>query len=126
MARLVLLVVVLAVGYWLYKNSADNLLAPKSGDPSVTAPIGRARAAAEKAESRQAEIDRLGRETAAEPREAGRVHENMTPSEVRSLLGAPDEITSSTTELGAAREIWIYRSVGKRVVFENGVAVSVE
>jgi hypothetical protein len=45
---------------------------------------------------------------------------------VRALLGAPDEITSDSSPTGAPRETWLYRSVGKKVVFENGVAVSVE
>jgi hypothetical protein len=45
---------------------------------------------------------------------------------VRALLGSPDEVTTDTTANGAPRETWHYRSVGKKVVFENGVAVSVE
>ena len=49
------------------------------------------------------------------------VTENMTPDQVRALLGAPDEVTSD----GRAREVWTYRSVGKTVTFENGVATSV-
>lgn len=125
MGRLILIVIVLAVGYWLYKNSAGSLFGSKGTDSSSSAPIDRARDAARKSDARHAEADRLGSEAAA-PREAGRVHENMTPSEVRALMGAPDEITSDTSATGAPRETWIYRNVGKRVVFENGVAVSVE
>lgn len=125
MARLILLVVVLAVGYWLFKNSAGGLFGSRGTDSSSSAPIDRARDAARKADARHAEADRLGSEAAA-PREAGRVHENMTPTEVRALMGAPDEITSDSTATGAPRETWHYRSVGKKVVFENGVAVSVD
>lgn len=125
MARLILLVVVLAVGYWLYKNSAGGLLGSREADSSSRAPIDRARDAARKADARHAEADRLGSE-AAVPREAGRVHENMTTTEVRALMGAPDEITSDSSPTGAPRETWLYRSVGKKIVFENGVAVSVE
>lgn len=54
------------------------------------------------------------------------VTENMTPDQVRALLGAPDEVTSETTDSGVTRERWIYRSAGKTVVFENGVATSVQ
>jgi len=125
MARIILLVVVLAVGYWLYKNSAGGLLGSRDTDSSSSAPIDRARDAARKADARHAEADRLASE-AQSPREAGRVHENMTPAEVRALMGAPDEITSDSSPTGAPRETWLYRSVGKKVVFENGVAVSVE
>ncbi|MDQ5856926.1 MAG: outer membrane protein assembly factor BamE [Acidobacteriota bacterium] len=125
MARLILLIIVLAAGYWLFKNSAGGLFGSRSTESPSSAPIDRAREAARKSDARHAESDRLGTEDAA-PREAGRVHENMTPSEVRALMGSPDEVTSSTTETGAPRETWHYRSVGKKVVFENGVAVSVE
>jgi hypothetical protein len=125
MARLILLVVVVAAGFWLYKHSAGGLLGSRGNDPSTGAPIERARAAARTAEERQAEIDRLGRE-ATSPAEAGRIHENMTPSEIRALLGPPDEVISGSTASGGPRETWVYKSVGKKVVFENGVAVSVE
>ena len=125
MARLILLLVVVGVGLWLYKNSAGGLLGSRGTESPTSAPIDRARDAARKADARHAESDRLGTEDAA-PREAGRVHENMTPSEVRALLGAPDEVTADTNAMGGPRETWHYRSVGKKVVFENGVAVSVE
>ena len=125
MGRLVLLLLVVGVGLWLYKNSAGGLLGSRGKETGSSAPIERARDAARKADARQAEIDRLGAESAA-PREAGRVHENMTTSEIRALMGPPDEVTRGSTEAGAPRETWLYRSTGKRIVFENGVAVSVE
>jgi hypothetical protein len=56
----------------------------------------------------------------------GAISENMTPDQVRSLLGSPDETRTETSETGASRERWIYRSVGKSVVFENGVVIRVE
>jgi hypothetical protein len=125
MARLILLLVVVGVGIWLYKNSAGGLLGSRETESSAPAPTDRARDAAARIESRQAETDRLAAE-AQTPREAGRVHENMTPAEVRALMGSPDEVTTDTTATGAPRETWHYRNVGKKVVFENGVAVSVE
>ena len=125
MSRLVLLVIVVAVGFWLYKHSSGGLLGTRSSEPGSAAPIERARQAARTADERQAEADRLGREDAS-AREPGRVQENMTPSEVRTLLGSPDEVTTGSTESGAPRETWTYRSVGKKVVFENGVVVSIE
>jgi hypothetical protein len=125
MGRLVLLLIVVGVGLWLYKHSAGGLLGSRDTKTGSTAPIERARDAARKADARQAEVDRLGAESAA-PREAGRVHENMTTAEVRALMGSPDEVTQDSTASGAPRETWLYRSTGKRIVFENGVAVSVE
>jgi hypothetical protein len=125
MSRLILLVLVVGVGLWLYKNSAGGLLGSKGVDPAPRAPVERARDAAHRSEARQAEIDQLGREASSSDREAGRVHENMTPSEVRAMMGDPDEVSSGTSANGAPQETWIYRNVGKTVVFENGVAVSV-
>jgi hypothetical protein len=123
MSRLILLVIVVAAALWLYKHSAGGLLGTKD-DGASRAPIERARDVARKSDARAAETDQLGRE-AATGREAGRVQENMTPAEVRSLMGSPDEVTSGTSANGAPQETWIYRSVGKTVVFENGVAISV-
>lgn len=123
--RLILLIIVVAAGFWLYKHASGGLLGSREQETGSSAPIDRARRVARTTEERQAEIDRLGAETAA-PREAGRVHENMTPAEIRALMGAPDEVTQSVSASGGSRETWVYRSVGKKVVFENGVAVSVE
>lgn len=122
--RLILLVIVVGAGIWLYKHSTGGVLGSRE-ETGSSAPIERARRAARTAEERQAEVDRLGAETAA-PREAGRVHENMTPAEIRALMGPPDEVTQGYSASGGPRETWVYRSVGKKVVFENGVAVSVE
>ena len=125
MSRLLLLLLVLGVGLWLYKNSAGGLLGSKDTGPAPRAPVERARDAAHRTEARQSELDQMGREAASNEREAGRVHENMTPSEVRAMMGDPDEVTSGVSAAGAPQETWVYRSVGKKVVFENGVAVSV-
>ena len=125
MSRLLLLLLVLGVGLWLYKNSAGGLLGSKDTGPAPRAPVERARDAAHRSEARQSELDQMGREAASNEREAGRVHENMTPSEVRAMMGDPDEVTSGVSAAGAPQETWVYRSVGKKVVFENGVAVSV-
>jgi len=125
MSRIILLVLVVAAALWLYKNSSGGLLGSRGDESSSRAPIERARQAAQKANERQAEIDRLGSESAP-PREAGRVQENMTPDEVRKLMGAPDEIVSGASDAGTPRETWYYKSIGKKIVFEKGVAILVE
>jgi hypothetical protein len=126
MSRIILLVIVVAAGFWLYKNSAGGLLGSREKDAtSTSSPVERARRVAATADDRQAETQRIASEEPT-PREAGRVHENMTPTEVRTMLGAPDEVSTETTAAGGTREIWTYRNVGKRVVFEDGVAVSIQ
>lgn len=126
MGRLILLLAVVGVGLWLYKHSAGGLLGSRTNDPAAAAPIGRARGVARTVGERHAEMDSMNPDSPQAPREAGRVHEDMTPAEIRALLGPPDEVITGTSTSGAPRETWIYRNVGKTVVFENGVAVSVE
>jgi hypothetical protein len=125
MGRLILLVIVLAVGFWLYQNSAGGLFGSRSTGVEASAPLDRANAAARKANERQLEADRIGQQDSSTG-VGSQIHENMTPSDVRALLGSPDEITSSVSETGAPRETWLYRSVGKKVVFQNGFVASVE
>ena len=122
MKRLLLLLVVVGVIAYLVKSygvfSPANTAAPDTG------PIGRARTAAAASNSRTDAAAAVGRESDSSAGAAG-VTENMTPDQVRALIGSPDDIQTETLDSGARRETWTYRSVGKTVVFENGVAVSV-
>jgi hypothetical protein len=121
--RILLLLIVLGVGYWLYKTQIEQTSAKRVPDESG-APIDRAREVAREAE-RQNAAARSAQSEADSASPAGRVTENMTPDQVRGLLGPPDEVTSETTDSGISRERWTYRSAGKTVVFENGIAISV-
>jgi hypothetical protein len=123
-SRLLLLVVALGVGAWLYLNSSKNLLQTQSDDGSASTPLERARKAAAASSSRSAET--TGAQAASEATAPGAaVSENMTPDQVRALLGAPTETSSETLESGVKRETWTYREVGKSVIFENGVVSSI-
>jgi hypothetical protein len=123
LGRLVILLVVLALVVWLLKSHGTffGSSAPASG-PS--APLERARAVAAQSQERNAQIAGATREADSINPGAG-VSENMTPDQVRALLGAPDEIATLTSESGVPQERWTYRSVGRTVLFENGIAVSV-
>jgi hypothetical protein len=94
-------------------------------DAGSRPPIERARAAARASGAQNAQLETAAREAEA-PASGGSVSENMTPEQVRALLGPPDAVDSETTETGVARERWTYRSVGKTVVFENGIVVRVD
>ncbi|HYK41808.1 MAG TPA: hypothetical protein VE007_05405 [Thermoanaerobaculia bacterium] len=123
-SRLLLLVVALGVGAWLYLNSSKNLLQTRSEDGSASTPLERARKAAAESSSRSAET--TGAQAASDAAAPGAgVTENMTPDQVRALLGAPTETSSETLESGVKRETWTYRDVGKSVIFENGVVTSI-
>ena len=125
MGRLILLVIVLGVGFWLYKHSAGGLLGSRSTAVEASAPMERANTAARKANERTLEADRIGQQDSSTG-SGSQIHENMTPSDVRALLGSPDEITTGISETGAPRETWLYRNVGKKVVFQNGFVVAIE
>jgi hypothetical protein len=125
LARLVLALLILAVGYWLITKS--GLLAPKPEENVETrAPIERARAVSRQSAQQNADTQGAQREADSAPAAGGAVTENMTPDQVRALLGSPSEIRTETTDSGARRERWVYAAVGKSVVFENGVVTAVE
>jgi hypothetical protein len=123
LGRLLLILLVLALAYWLVTRA--GLLSSRSGAEPSEAPVDRARTAAAASSSRAGQADSAQREAdAAAP--SGAISENMTPDQVRALLGSPDETVGETSETGTSREKWIYRRVGKTVVFENGIVVRVE
>jgi hypothetical protein len=121
--RILLLLLVAAAGAWILRSA----LLPVSAAPEAgsRAPVERARAAARASAAQNTQLEAAAGEAEASA-SGGAISENMTPEQVRSLLGPPDSVDSETTGSGAAREKWTYRSVGKTVVFENGVVVRVE
>jgi hypothetical protein len=123
MKRFLIFAIALAIAWYLAKNFG---LLPSSNGPvgSPTAPIERARAAAAAADARTSAGQGIARE-ADQPVNAGTVTENMTPDQVRALIGSPDDVSTETTATGGPREVWTYRSVGKTVIFENGVVAGV-
>jgi uncharacterized protein YodC (DUF2158 family) len=123
LGRLLVILLVLALGWWLLTRA--GILSTRSGGEPATAPVERARTAAAASSGRAGDSNAAQREADA-PAPSGAVSENMTPDQVQALLGAPDETVNETTETGASRQKWIYRSVRKTVVFENGVVVRVE
>ncbi len=121
--RLLLLLLVAGAGLWIVRSALlPNTSAPEAGS---RAPIERARAAARATGAQNTQLEAAAREAEA-PVPGDSVTENMTPEQVRALLGPPDSVDSETTESGTAREQWTYRSAGKTVVFENGIVVRVE
>ena len=120
MKRLLLLLIAAGVVWYLVKHYG---LSPSTGGTATANPIDRARAAATASDARTSAREAAGRD--ADQSGGGYVTENMTPDQVRSLLGSPDETSTETLPSGVTRETWTYRSVGKSVVFENGIVASV-
>lgn len=116
-----MLLIGLGIGFFLVKQY--GLFSPATPEAPRGNPIDRARSAASASDARTSAGGALARE--ADQPGSGAVTENMTPDQVRALLGSPDDVASETLDNGSTRETWTYRSVGKSVVFENGIAVSV-
>jgi hypothetical protein len=126
LGRLLLVLVIVAIAWWLWTKSGIFGAHTEAGGDERAAPIERARTAAAASSGRAAETGAAQREADAPAGfGGGSVTENMTPDQVRSLLGTPDETSTETLPSGGTRETWTYKSAGKTVVFENGVAVSV-
>jgi hypothetical protein len=124
LGRLLLVLLVLAGGLWLAQT--QHLFGPAAdtaGD-GTPAPTDRARAAARASAAREAQTEAATQSLDSAP--SGTVTENMTRDQVRALLGPPDSVDSETSDTGTVREKWTYRSVGKTVVFENGVVARIE
>jgi len=115
LSRLVLIAAAIAAAFWAVRHRDEILNRVLPASAKSTAPAARTGDDALTEASREA--DRAS---------GGGVSENMTPDQVRAILGAPDEIQPGSAESGRPRERWIYRQAGKAVVFENGVAVSIE
>lgn len=118
-----LLLLLLAAGIVAYLVKTQGLLGRTGPSETRGSPIDRARSAAAASDARTSAGAAVARE--ADQPSAGAVTENMTPDQVRALLGAPDDVSTETTDSGVARETWTYRNAGKSVVFENGIAVSI-
>ncbi len=124
LGRLLALAVVLLVAWWVFtKSGLFNKQETAGADGR--APIHRAREVSRKSAERDA-VRSSAQTEADSAGSGGAVTENMTPDQVRALLGSPSEVRSETTDSGVRREKWIYSSVGKTVIFENGVVLSVQ
>jgi hypothetical protein len=123
LGRLLVVALLLVLGWWLLTRA--GILSSRTGPEPSTAPVDRARTAAAASSGRAAETGAAQREADAAVPSAG-VSENMTPEQVQALLGPPDETIRETTETGAPRLKWVYRRVGKTVVFEDGIVARVE
>ncbi len=123
LGRVLLALAVLGAGWWIIRS--QHLIGPVP-EGERAAPADRARTAARASDDRNAQTEAATRALDSPPSGGNAVSENMTPEQVRALLGPPDAMDSVTTELGTLVEKWTYRQAGKTVVFENGIVARVE
>jgi hypothetical protein len=118
--RLVLLALVVGVGYWVYKDrpTATGLI------DDITNPLMGSKAAVKTSERNRAVGDASSVISEQTDVKVGTLHEGMTTAEVRDLLGAPERVEKDETR-GAGGSRWIYASLKRVLVFEDGRVVSI-
>ncbi len=121
--RLILLLIVVGAVLYLWKHSASNM-GVGATEAGTVAPVDRARTAAARSNANSAQTSNAQSAADSNAPAAG-VTENMTPDQVRGMLGDPSDTRSETLDTGVKRETWTYAQVNKTVVFENGVVVSI-
>ncbi len=111
--RLIAVILIVAAALWLWKNRTEirKALPADSAAPAKSAPS-------------DSQLTEATRE--AEKSSGTGITENMTPEQVRGVLGSPDDVESFTTEAGKPGEKWTYRQAHRMVIFENGIAVSIQ
>jgi hypothetical protein len=121
MRRLVLVAIVAGIGWWIYKYrpTASGVI------DSLTNPLMGSKAAVKESERNRVVGDASA--VAAEQNDASvaALHEGMTSSELRELLGSPDRVDETRAENGSVRATWTYTRHHRVLVLENGRVISI-
>jgi hypothetical protein len=117
--RLLLLAVVAAVAYWIYKDrpTLSGMI------DSITRPLLGSRAAVESSERNRVNSDAATAISEQTDLPVGSLKEGMPTRDVRELLGNPDSIEKDAENPNRAR--WTYRRAGRVLVIDEGRVVSI-
>ncbi|HTR03373.1 MAG TPA: hypothetical protein VMN82_09290 [Thermoanaerobaculia bacterium] len=119
--RLLLLVLVVGVGYWIY---ADRPTVSGIVD-SLTNPLMGSKAAVSSSE-RNRVVGDASATISDQPLESavGTLHEGMTANEVKDLLGEPTRIEPEKVD-GREQTRWTYTQAKRVLVLKDGRVVSI-
>jgi predicted transcriptional regulator len=119
--NLVLLAALAGLAYWVYEKRPT---VPGVVD-AVTKPLMGSKAAVDASERNR--VVGEASEVIIEQQDAkiGRLHEGMTRSDVRELLGDPDRVETKKNEEGVEEIRWIYNEARRVLVFREGRVVSI-
>ena len=108
-----------ALGWWIHEKrpTVSGIV------DDLTRPLLGSRAAVKESERKRIVGEASQVLTLDEYKAVEALHEGMTDSEVRHLLGDPDEIQTLVDDRGV-RVRWTYRSVDRIVVFDRHRVVS--
>lgn len=115
-----ILAALVAIGWWIYekKPTVSGLV------DDLTSPIFGSRVAVKESEQKRVVADASHVVAIGVDKAVGAVHEGMTDSEVRRLLGDPDEIERVEDERGD-RIRWTYRGLNRVVTLQRNRVVSI-
>lgn len=118
--RLLLVVLILGVGWWIYKDrpTAGGLI------DSLTNPLMGSKAAVESSERNRVVGEASTAVTEQNEASVAALHEGLTTSQVREILGEPDSIEQSSAD-HYRRARWTYTRLRRVLVFEDGKIVSI-
>jgi predicted transcriptional regulator len=119
--NLVLLAALAGLAYWLYETRPTL---PGVVD-AVTKPLMGSKAAVDASERNRVVGDASAEITDQQDAKIGRLHEGMTRSDVRELLGDPDRIETTKSDEGVEEIRWIYNGAKRALVFRDGRVVSI-
>lgn len=117
---LLTLAVFLAIGWWIYEKrpTVSGLV------DTITSPLLGSRVAVKESERKRVVGDASQVVAIGIERPVETVQEGMTESDVRRLLGDPDEIHRIEDERGD-RVRWTYREANRVIVFHRNRVVSI-
>jgi hypothetical protein len=118
--KLVLLAAVGAAAYWIYRTrpSVTTLV------DDLTRPLFESKAAVKESEYKRVVAEAGPAISQSEEIALGTLHENMKDSEVRDILGPPEQIEQIKDD-GREQVRWTYKRLGRILVFENRRVVSI-
>lgn len=118
--RLILLVLVVGVAYWIYKDRPT----PSALIDSLTDPLMGSKAAVKTSERNRVVGEATSAVTEQTDATVGTLREGMTSREVRDLLGDPDKTEEEKVE-GVRQVRWTYERLHRVLVLQDGRLVSI-
>jgi hypothetical protein len=111
---LLILAALVGIGWWIYEKrpTVSGIV------DSLTRPLLGSRAAVKESEHKRVVGEASQVITIDQEKPVGTIHEGMSESEVRQLLGDPGEIETVLEDRGP-RVRWVYRNVNRVVVFDE-------
>jgi hypothetical protein len=118
--NLVLIAVVAAVAYWIYKDRPT----PGALIDSLTNPLMGSKAAVESSERNRVVSDASSSISEETEKTIGALKEGMTMSEVSDLLGEPDRRENEVVD-GVSQLRWTYAHLRRELIFRENHLVTI-